>query len=146
FYISDYYNHRVRKVDALGTPAVAPGAPTGVSAIAGDAQATVSWTPPASDGGSPITSYTVTSSAGDTAAVAGSATSATVTGLTNGTIYTFTVTATNAVGTGPASAPSGPVTPTAGMTVPGAPSGASATAGDTEATASWTAPASDGGS
>ncbi len=44
-------------------PATAPAAPTGVTAAKGNAQATITWTPPA-DGGSPITSYTVTSSAG----------------------------------------------------------------------------------
>ena len=76
----------------------------------------MTWTAP-SDGGSPITSYTVTPYQGGVAqqptTVTGNppATSATVTGLTNGTSYTFTVTATNAVGTGPASAPSNPVTP-----------------------------------
>jgi hypothetical protein len=121
-----------------------PGAPTGVVAIAGNAQATVSFTAPES-GGSPITSYTVTSSpSGKTAAGASSPIS--VTGLTNGTSYTFTVTATNAVGTGPASNPSNSITPIAPATVPGAPTGVVATAGNSQATVSFTAPASNGGS
>ena len=86
-----------------------PGAPTGVTATAGNGSATVSWTAPASNGGSAITSYTVTPFIGSTAqtpvTVTGSppATSTTVTGPTNGTAYTFTVSATNAIGTGPAS-------------------------------------------
>ena len=67
-----------------------------------------------------------------------------MTGLTNGTTYTFTVSATNAVGTGPASTPSNSVTPSA-PTVPGQPSGVSATAGNGSATVSWTAP-NNGGS
>lgn len=95
-------------------PASAPGAPTGVSATAGDATAAVTWTAPASNGGATITSYTVTSSpAGGTCTVNGSpaATSCTVTGLTNGTAYTFTVTATNSAGTGSASSASSAVTP-----------------------------------
>ena len=98
--------------------ATAPAAPTGVSASAGDGTATVSWTAP-SNGGAPITSYTVTPYIGSTAQPATTVngtppvTDATVTGLTDGTAYTFTVTATNSVGTGPASAPSNPVTPTA---------------------------------
>ena len=71
--------------------------------------AKVSWTAPASDGGSAITGYTVTPYIGATAQtpvqVAGDRRRrTTVTGLTNGTAYTFKVTATNAVGTGPASA------------------------------------------
>jgi len=90
-----------------------------VSATAGDGSATVSWTAPI-DGGSPITTYTVTPFIGATAqttkTVTGTppGTSTTVTGLTNGTPYTFTVTATNAIGTGPSSTATTPVTPTAG--------------------------------
>ncbi|HZR49609.1 MAG TPA: fibronectin type III domain-containing protein [Streptosporangiaceae bacterium] len=100
-----------------GAPTV-PGTPSGVTATAGDASASVAWTAPG-DGGSPITSYTVTPYTGGTAqqptTVTGNppATSATVTGLTNGTSYTFTVSATNAVGAGPASSPSNAVTPNA---------------------------------
>ncbi len=91
-------------------------APTGVAASAGNAAASTSWTAPWSSGGSPITSYTVTASPGGaTATVSGSppATSAIVTGLTNGTSYTFTVRATTAAGTSPASAPSNAVVPVA---------------------------------
>jgi hypothetical protein len=94
----------------------APGAPTGVTAESGDATSTVRWMPPASDGGSAITGYVVSSGAlsqnvdGDTRRV-------TFTGLTNGTSYTFTVAAINAIGTGPA-ATSNPVTPTATLAAP----------------------------
>jgi hypothetical protein len=99
-------------------PPTAPAAPTGVSATAGNGSAQVSWTAP-SNGGSAITSYTVTPFIGSTAqtptTVTGSppATSTPVTGLTNNTTFTFTVSATNAIGPGPASAPSNAVTPTA---------------------------------
>ena len=92
--------------------ATAPSAPMAVSAAAGNASATVSWLPPSSDGGAPITGYLVTSSPGNKTATVGTGiTSAIVTTLTNGTPYTFTVKAINAVGTGPASAPSNQVTP-----------------------------------
>ena len=94
-------------------PATVPDAPTIGTATAGDTQASVPFTAPASDGGSTITEYTATSSPGSitgTLTQAGSGT-ITVSGLTNGTAYTFTVTATNAVGTGAASAASNSVTP-----------------------------------
>jgi hypothetical protein len=87
-----------------------PGAPTGVIATAGNGQATITFTPPSSPGGSPITSYTVTSSPGGVTAIC-AASPCVVTGLVNGTTYTFTVTATNSIGTGPASVSSNPVTP-----------------------------------
>jgi hypothetical protein len=116
---TNVYNDNNYWVDVVYSPtsgATAPGAPTGVSATAGNGSAVVSWTAPSS-GGSVITSYTVTPYIGSTAqapvTVSGSppATTATVTGLTNGTSYTFTVSAANAVGTGPASSPSNAVTP-----------------------------------
>ena len=105
------------------TAPTAPAAPTGVAATAGNGTATVSWTAP-SNGGSPITSYTITPFIGLTAqtptTISGSppATSTTISGLTNGTTYTFVVTATNAVGTGPPSATSNAVTPTAATPTP----------------------------
>jgi len=91
-------------------PAV-PGAPTIGTATAGNAQASVAFTAPANLGiPAVITQYTVTSSPGGLTAT-GSASPIVVTGLSNGTAYTFTVTATNATGTGPASAASNSVTP-----------------------------------
>ncbi len=89
-----------------------PGAPTIGTATGGDAQATVTFTAPASDGGSAIIDYTATSTPGGFTGTASSS-PITVTGLANGTAYTFKVTARNAVGIGPASAPSNSVTPVA---------------------------------
>ena len=90
--------------------AVLPGAPTGVAAVAGDTQATVSFDAPASAGGSAIIGYTVTANPGG-ATASGAGSPLTVTGLTNGVAYTFTVTADNAAGTGAASTASNAVTP-----------------------------------
>ena len=94
------------------TPGV-PTRPNGVSASAGDGQATVSWTAPTSNGGSAITGYTVTAAPGGATCTTTGATSCTVTGLTNGTAYTFTVTATNSSGTSSPSTASSAVTPAA---------------------------------
>jgi trimeric autotransporter adhesin len=147
------YTFTVKAINAIGsgaastasnsvTPATVPGAPTVGTATAGNAQATVSFTAPSSNGGSAITGYTVTSSPGGLT-VSGSASPLTVTGLNNGTAYTFTVKATNVVGSGAASAASNSVTP---ATVPGAPTIGTATAGNAQANVSFTTPASNGGS
>lgn len=90
-------------------PLLTPDAPTSVVATAGNASASVAFSAPANIGGSAITSYTVRSSAGQTAT--GASSPITVTGLTNGVSYTFTVTATNSFGTGPQSTASSAVTP-----------------------------------
>jgi uncharacterized delta-60 repeat protein len=129
---------------AAVTPTGPPDPPTGVTAVGGVGQATVSWIAPASDGGSPVTSYNVTSTPGDlTASVGGAVLSAIVTGLTNGTPYTFRVGASNAVG---ASAPSARSATTTPKGPPLAPTNISAVPGNAEATVNWSAPASDGGS
>ena len=118
-----------------------PAAPAQVSAIGGDKSAVVSWSMPGTNG-SPITSYTVTVTPGGvTKTVPADVTTTTVTGLTNGTGYTFTVTATNAIGNSPASAPSNSVTPVGAPDRPGAPT---ATPGDQSATVSWSSPGSNG--
>ena len=116
----DSYTFTVASTNAVGTgvssapsgaivPSTVPGAPTASSATSNaNAQSVVTFTAPASNGGAAISSYTV--SAADTTnpsnpvvTQAGSASPITVTGLTNGDAYSFTVTATNVSGTGPAS-------------------------------------------
>ncbi len=95
--------------------AVVPAKPTDVTARPASKSALVSWTTPTSDGDSPITGYTVTPYIGANAQtpvdVGASATSKTITGLQNGTAYTFRVKATNAIGSSAASDASAAVTP-----------------------------------
>jgi alpha-tubulin suppressor-like RCC1 family protein len=121
----------------------APGAPTAVSASAGDSAATVSWTAPADDGGSPITSYTVTAAPGGaTATVPAGSTSATMTGLANGTAYTFTVRATNDQGDSVESSPSTAVTP---VGAPGAPTSVTGASRVGAIRVTWVPPVDTGG-
>jgi hypothetical protein len=98
-----------------GVVITVPDAPTiGTATVTGSTTATVAYTAPANDGGSTITSYTATSSPGGitgTLSQAGSGT-ITVSGLSSATSYTFTVTATNAVGTSAPSAASNSITTT----------------------------------
>jgi predicted RNA-binding protein with TRAM domain len=128
------------------TPSTVPDAPTAVTAAAGNSQATVSWTAPFNEGAG-ITTYSVLSSPGGKTCTSTStlpaspATTCNVTGLTNGTAYTFTVTATNADGTGAISNPSNSANPS---TVPDAPTGVTATKGNQSASVTWTPPNDEG--
>jgi subtilase family serine protease len=145
----------------LGTPnntgafrsatATKPSAPQNLTATAGTSQVALSWSAPSTDGGSPVTSYKVyrgTSLGGETL-LSGSETGTTYTdsAVTNGTPYYYKVTAVNTVGESLASneVSATPVAPPA-PTVPGAPRGLAAAAGDARVTLSWSAPSSDGGS
>ena len=148
------YNFTLRATDNAGNTSDrafniiilqgAPGAPTvGTATRSASQSVQVTFTAPANAGGSSITSYTATSSPGSITGT-GASSPVTVSGLTNGTAYTFTVTATNSYGTSVASSASNSATP---YTVPNAPTIGSATStGTTTATVAFTAPASNGGS
>ena len=128
------------------TPKTVPGAPTlsaATSSTTSPGSATVTVTPPGSNGGDSIISYTVTSSPGGfTCTVLAPNTSCTIEGLTPGVAYTFTAVARNSVpGTSAASVASNSITPIA---KPSAPTNVIAAAGDEEATISFTAPSANG--
>jgi Ca2+-binding RTX toxin-like protein len=155
------YTFQVRAVNDVGVgplsapsapvmPQGPPAAPTIGTAVRGNQQATVSWTPN-SDGGSPITGYNVqVRIAGvvqSTVSFGSTPTTQTITGLTNGTAYTFRVQAVNLFGVGALSTASNAVTP---ATVPNPPTITSVTGGVTtdapiNATVNWDAPADTGG-
>ena len=105
----------------IGPAPSVPDPPTGVSGVAGSGQVTVSWTAPGDDGGSAVTGYTVTASPGGETCMTSGATSCVVSGLTNGTAYTFAVVATNAIGDSTPSAASASVTPSSSAPTPAAP-------------------------
>ena len=113
-------------------PLRAPNAPTIGTAVGGNTSATVPFTAPACVGGSAITSYAVQSTPGGIGAT-GSSSPITVSGLTNGTAYTFRVTALNSYGPSPASASSNSVTPVVAVV--------GQQAYTTPGTYSWVAPA-----
>ncbi len=148
------YEFQVAAINAAGTgtyspastsvtPDAAPNPPTGVTGIPGNTEVVVSWTAPAPNGGSAVTGYTVTTTPGGKTCTATSpTTSCVVSGLNNGTTYTFTVKATNPIGTSAASTASPPVTP---RTVPGAPTGVSGTRGNESVALVWTTPLANGG-
>src|SRR5439155_1404393 len=139
--------------EASATPAAphtAPGAPRDLVATAGDASVSLSWSPPSSDGGAPITNYKIyrgTVSGGQLSLIATvrDVRSYTDSPLTNGKSYYYKVTALNEVGEGQASKEAS-ATPVSGQTVPSPPRSLSAAAGDARVTLGWLAPSSDGGS
>jgi fibronectin type 3 domain-containing protein len=131
-------------------PAAPPSAPQNVQASAGNGQVALSWSAPASDGGSPVTGYRIyrsTSSGSETvlASPPGTGTSYTDSSAVNGTTYYYKVSALNAIGEGPLSN-EGSGTPLAPAIAPSAPQALAATPGNGQVALSWSAPASDGGS
>ena len=125
------------------TPATTPGAPTIGAATAGNGQAQIAFTAPASNGGSAITTYAAVCTAAAAAPSAnGTSSPITVTGMTNGVTYACNVRAANIIGAGPASGDVN-VTP---VGPPAAPTIGAATPGNGEATIAFTAPVNNGGS
>jgi mono/diheme cytochrome c family protein len=114
--------------ESVTITATVPGAPTGVGASAGDAQASVTFTPPVNNGGAAITSYTATCSASGQTTRTGSAASSPimVSSLVNGVTYSCNVYATNSAGNGSTSG-SANVTPSATPVAPSFTSTAAAT-------------------
>jgi hypothetical protein len=131
-------------------PSTVPSAPTNVVASPGNTTATIVWNAPANDGGSPITAYMITPYIGGAAQTPQifntNATADSVTGLTNGTTYTFKVAAINAAGTGPNSASSNAVTPQSNLGVaPPAGTGPGSSGGGSTATVNASGGGTGGG-
>ena len=136
---------------ASQTPAGAPSAPQSLTATPDSAGSLVhlSWTAPASTGGTSISGYSVTVSPADgsctTPVVGQSSITSDCSGLVNGTQYTFSVTAQNGTGNGVQTSVASNAVVATPATLPGAPTAVKAVAGDTSAAVTWTAPTATGG-
>jgi hypothetical protein len=124
----------------------APSAPTSLTAAPLDGGLQISWAPPADDGGTAVTGYTVVTRLGATTVgtpitVVPGTLAATVTGLTDGTAYTVAVTANNALGTGPEATVTGTPRAPAG---PSAPTDLTVTPGTAAVTVTWQPPGDSG--
>ncbi|MBU2668769.1 fibronectin type III domain-containing protein [Actinoplanes bogorensis] len=153
------YTYRVTATNSAGTSSASAGSPAvtafgppdppalGAASTTAPGSATLAWTAPADNGGTPVTSYTVQAYQGGVAVAGKSCTTATlsctVSGLMNGTTYTLRVSATTAFTTGAETADSATVTP---IGPPNAPAIASVVNGSGQATVTWTAPVGTGGS
>jgi hypothetical protein len=160
--ISNFTDTRVQNADSSLVGNInyntLPTAPLNLTAVAGQGQVSLSWSAPSSNGGKTVTSYTLQRATNSTfttglTTTTHTETSATITGLTNGTQYFFRVAAVNSVatsiGTTSANSSTASATPTTSASPPGAPTGLSGTPNPFSGFAldlSWTAPASDGGS
>ena len=122
-----------------------PGTPGELNSVPGDGWLDLSWVAPSSDGGSPITGYTVTLTGPDgDQTCSTSLTSCRFDGLINGQDYSFSVSATNVVGTGQLSDLRNAGHPVAGQNTPGAPRNVVVDAGAAQASVRFSAPTSDG--
>jgi hypothetical protein len=122
------------------TPSTYANAPTHVIAVPHNGAASVTWTAPTTDGGSTIVGYTVFSHPSNKTCATSTLT-CNVTGLANGTTYTFRVRAINATGAGPVSLASNAVVPSK---APTAPTNVAATASPGKATVKWAAATPNG--
>lgn len=136
-------------IDATSAPnaMTLPSTPNAPNVTSGQSQVSLNWNPPADIGGGNILNYYVSTYQGGTNLPSSSCTttetSCTISGLTNGTSYTFRLIAENAVGRSNSSTFSSSVTPQA--TTPSAPTNVSATASNSQATITWGAPLLNGG-
>lgn len=137
----DHLGHSPSVLSSSFVPSTLPGIPTGVTAVGHPTSATVKWAAPTTLPADAITAYTVLAD-GDGGSQSCTWTSGplqcTVTGLKNGTSYTFTVAGTNLIGVGAASTPTSPIVP---IDVTSSPQMVTGIAGDTSIAVSWSAPA-----